>query len=113
MTTKKNPFREYLNSKLDCGEYMPLRLVEMADPRVDGGDHQVVDAMDACVFRIGASRDRAEEIVDSLNAAWKAGAAIARIDAINDNPACFNEEINSLCGMLLRPGLVELSKEKP
>jgi hypothetical protein len=30
-------------------------------------------------------------------------AAISRIDAINDNPAHFNSEINEVCDKILRP----------
>jgi hypothetical protein len=32
-------------------------------------------------------------------------AALIRIDAINDNPACFNAEINAVCDTILRPHL--------
>ena len=32
-------------------------------------------------------------------------AAIKRTDAINDNPACFNSEINEVCNKILRPHL--------
>lgn len=32
-------------------------------------------------------------------------AALVRIDAINDNPAVFNSEINALCDPILRPQL--------
>lgn len=31
--------------------------------------------------------------------------ALKRIDAINDNPACFSKEINDLCDPILRPHL--------
>lgn len=34
-------------------------------------------------------------------------AAISRIDAINDNPSCFNAEINAVCDTVLRPHLNE------
>lgn len=34
-------------------------------------------------------------------------AAISRIDAINDSPACFNKDINDVCDTILRPHLTQ------
>lgn len=34
-------------------------------------------------------------------------AAISRIDAINDNPACYNPAINEVCDSILRPHLAQ------
>jgi hypothetical protein len=54
---------------LDCLEFMPLELLPMADPNHDDGEHQVIDAETAYVFKIMGSRGRAERIVATLNAA--------------------------------------------
>ncbi len=37
--------------------------------------------------------------------------AIERIDAINDNPARFNSEINAVCDAILRPHLDQQRQE--
>lgn len=54
-----------------------------------------LDTTDRIARAIGA-RDR--EIERLLT-------AIKRIDAINDNPACYNAEINKVCDKILRPEL--------
>lgn len=38
-------------------------------------------------------------------------AAINRIDAINDNPADFNSEINAVCDSILRPHLTQQERK--
>lgn len=55
--------------ELDCYEFMPLSLVPLADPNHDPGEHQVMDAETAYIFKIMGSRERAERIVAALNAA--------------------------------------------
>lgn len=55
---------------LDCQEFMPLTLLPLENPNHDPGEHQVLDADTSYVFRIGGSRERAERIVATLNAAF-------------------------------------------
>ena len=55
---------------LDCMEFMPLTLKPLENPNHDPGQHQVLDAETAYVFKIGGSRERAERIVATLNAAY-------------------------------------------
>jgi hypothetical protein len=50
----------------DC-EFMPLSLEPLADPNFDPGEHQVMDAEDAHIFKIIGSRERAELIIAALN----------------------------------------------
>jgi len=54
---------------LHCDEFMPLSLVPLANPNHDPGEHQVMDAETAYIFKIIGSRERAERIVAVLNAA--------------------------------------------
>ena len=67
---------EVIKSALDCQEYMPLTLKPLDDPNHDPGEHWVLDAATAYLFRIGGSRECAERIVATLNAAhaFSAGA---------------------------------------
>jgi len=49
-------------------------------------------------------RQRLEAEIERLHAEnAELLAAISRIDAINDNPACYNPEINEVCDKILRP----------
>jgi hypothetical protein len=48
-------------------EFMPLSLKPLEDPNLDDGEHQVLDAETASIFKIMGSRERAEAIVRSLN----------------------------------------------
>jgi hypothetical protein len=51
----------------DLLEYYPLSLKPMANPAVDWGEHHVLDAQSAHVFRIHGDREKAEAIVSILN----------------------------------------------
>ena len=44
---------------------------------------------------------------DTLRENERLWATVRRIDAINDNPACYNPEINAECDKVLRPELLK------
>jgi hypothetical protein len=54
---------------IDCMEHMPLRIRPL-DGDMDEGEHWVIDADNAYVFKICAMHERAERIVAALNAAY-------------------------------------------
>ncbi len=54
---------------LDCMEYMPLKVRPLAHD-MDEGEHWVIDADNAYVFKLCCSHERAERIVAALNAAY-------------------------------------------
>lgn len=64
----------------------------------------------ALAQRTIAASDRIIDELKAENARMRA--ALTRIDAINDNPACFSEEINDLCGRILRPHLYQQAGTK-
>lgn len=49
-------------------EFMPLSLLPLERANHDPGEHQVIDADTAYIFQIHAGRERAENIVECLNA---------------------------------------------
>ncbi|WP_439398533.1 hypothetical protein ACRQ5Q_14630 [Bradyrhizobium sp. PMVTL-01] len=57
-----------IRSTADCGEFLPLTLKPLDDPNHDPGEHSVLDADTAYIFKLGCTRDRAERIVAALNA---------------------------------------------
>lgn len=61
--------------------------------------------LDEVLFLRSQNRDLGRE-----NALMRA--ALVRIDAINDNPACFSKEINDLCDPILRPHLNQQETSK-
>jgi len=58
---------------------------------------------DAVRCEVHFSKGVATNIEEAAAEIERLMAAITRIDAINDNPACFNSEINDVCGAILRP----------
>jgi len=54
---------------LDCMEYMPLNVRPLGDD-MDEGEHWVIDADNAYVFKLCCSHERAERIVAALNSAY-------------------------------------------
>jgi hypothetical protein len=71
-----------LDKALDCLEFMPLSLTPLEVPSFDPGEHQVIDAETAYVFKIVGSRERAERIVASLNAAAKVASTPASSEPV-------------------------------
>lgn len=69
-----------------CEAY-PLTLKPQADPNHDDGEHWVLDAETAYLFRIHGSRGRAVEVVEVLNAHAASLALAANIKRVNRAPS--------------------------
>ncbi len=76
------------------GEAIAERAIVAAERALESGA-----LVARAAVQMGTTAMRALEDRDKLLA------AIRRIDAINDNPACFNKEINDVCDKILRPEL--------